>query len=93
MVKHRLNFQHHSLGHISIIKNGETFPFRQGYNPLFAKDQYSDCYFALLHERGGGVNTFDIPISYEEYNSGYTIYVSYLFREILREVKNYRFGI
>ena len=76
LLKHRLNFRHHSLAHISVIKNGETFPFRQGYNPSFDKEQYSDCYFALLHERGGSVNNFDIPIAYDEYDSGYTIYVS-----------------
>ena len=76
IISHRLNFLPHALGHISAIKNGESLPFRQGFNPNFKTKQYSDCYFALLHERGDqGAKGYNIPISYDDYDSGYTIFV------------------
>lgn len=74
-IGHRLNFRHFKLGHIAAIKNGDLLPFKKGFHPNFKTSHYSDCYFALLHESGKGLNNFNLPITYDDYDNGYTIYV------------------
>ena len=74
-VAHRLNFRHFNLSNIAVIKNGEPMPFHQGFQPDFAGKRYSDSYFGLLHESGKGLNNFNLPVTYDEYDNGYTIFV------------------
>ncbi len=50
-------------------------PFKQGYNPDFARNLYGEAYNALVHEASKTLGTVDVPISYGDYDNGYTIFV------------------
>ena len=68
------NFQHFGLNHLALYVNGELIPSKP-YQPNFAEHRYIREYNSLVEGMGLLYTDQTLPISREEYEGGYTLYL------------------
>ena len=68
------NFQHFGLNYLALYVNGELIPSKP-YQPNFAEHRYIREYNSLVEGMGLLYTDQTLPISREEYEGGYTLYV------------------
>ena len=72
--KNPFKFSHYSLNYLTVLNDGVMVPSKP-FQPNFDNDLYARCYLNLFTDLNRYHNYQNVPISYNEYNQGYTLYV------------------
>ena len=68
------NFRHYTLNHISLHVGGRNIPAKP-LEPNFEKDTYFRSYLQMLAAQGVDATDHTIHLSYEDFKSGFTVFV------------------
>ena len=71
--KNPFNFSHYNVNYLTVLNDGVMLPSKP-FQPNFDNDLYARCYFSLFTDLNRYHNFQNVPISYSEYNKGYTLY-------------------
>lgn len=68
------NFTHFNLNYLCLVNNGQMIPAKP-YKPDYAESAYARAYLSMFTNLGRYFKSQNIPISYQEFPSGYNFYI------------------
>ena len=72
MAVNRLKFANHGIREIALRLGSRSLPWRTGLEMDFSANNYCQPYIALINESAQYGK--DVPITYDDFDSGYTIF-------------------